>query len=296
MDVGRFTTFAKVAETRSFSRAAKALRLRVSSVSRAVARLEAELGAQLFERTTRRTELTAAGRAYYQSVRRALDELADGERRVADLQSDPHGEVRLTVPSDFDEGFLAARLAVFARTHPGIHLTVMVTNRTVDLAAEGLDLAVRVAGRLADSELVARKLGAFHAWLVASTEYLARRGAPARPADLAQHDCIIGPSADGSAQWVLRGPRGAESVTVRGPIAADSMAFMRRLVLGGAGIGVLPHAPRSAAIADGRLVRVLPEHVMPGPGLYLVSRAARRLPARVALLRAFLIDAYGAAS
>jgi DNA-binding transcriptional LysR family regulator len=295
VDLNLVRIFARVAETRSFTRAARELRVPTSSVSRAIARLEAQLGAPLFERTTRRTNLTVAGRAYHESACRVLRELSEGERRVSELQAAPRGEVRIAVAADIDDGFLASRLVAFARAQPQIQLAIAVSNQMVDLVADGFDLALRVASKLPDSPLVAFKLGTYHAWLVASTEYVVRRGVPRRPNQLKEHDCVQTRPRDGASQWTLRGPRGKETITVRGPLAADDMNFVRQLVLGGAGIGLLPIAPPGKdEVSDERLVRVLPDYVMPGPSLYLVTPSSSKPPARVALVKQFIVESYAA--
>lgn len=292
MNLSHIRAFVRVAEARSFSEAARALDVPTSSISRAIAALESDLGAKLFERTTRRIALTALGRTYYEHASRALSELAEGERRVGELQRDPRGEVRITAPGDLDDGFFARCLADLATAHPRIRVTCVLTNRYVDLIAEGFDLALRVAEDLPDSSLVARPLGRYRAWFVASPDYLARRGHPKVPADLARHDCILNVPREGASTWVLVGPDGEERVEVRGRLAADDLRFVRDLVLAGAGIGVLPIAPGAREPDDARLVRVLPQFTLRAPTLFVVVPSAKRLASRVALVRQFLVSAY----
>jgi DNA-binding transcriptional LysR family regulator len=295
MHLSHVRAFVEVAKTRSFTDAARALDLPTSSISRAVTQLEADLGAKLVERTTRRVALTALGRAYLEHALRALGELSEGRRRIGELQRDPRGEVRVAAPGDLDDGFFAGRLAEFARAHPRVQVTCVLGNRYVDLIAEGFDLALRVGDGLPDSSLVARTLGRYRAWLVASPEYLARRGRPKRPADLARHDCILTVPRNGASSWVLVGPRAEETVEVRGALAADDLRFARELILAGAGIGVLPIAPGASEPRDERLVRVLPDYSIRAPSLFVVVPSAKRLPSRVALLRDFLVSAYASA-
>ncbi|NUP05410.1 MAG: LysR family transcriptional regulator [Polyangiaceae bacterium] len=292
MNLSHVHAFVRVVEARSFTQAARALDLPTSSVSRAISRLEAELGAKLFERTTRRLALTSLGRAYYEHAARALAELSEGERRVGELQRDPRGEVRVTAPADLDDGFFARCLADFTKVHPRIRVTCVLSNNYVDLIAERFDLAMRIAESLPDSSLVARQLGRYRAWLVASPEYLARRGHPKRPGDLADHDCVLNVPRDGASTWVLIGPRGEQSVEVRGRLAADDLRFARDLVVAGAGIGVLPLAPGASEPVDERLVRVLPQYTMRAPSLFAVVPSAKRLASRVSLLRDHLVNAY----
>jgi DNA-binding transcriptional LysR family regulator len=286
-------TFVRVAQTRSFTLAARSLGLPTSSVSRGIRRLEKELGARLFERTTRSTALTAVGRAYFEHACRGLAELADGERVVGELQGDARGEVRLTAPTHLDDGFLASQLAAFGRAHPRVCVHVVLTNRKVDLISEGFDLALRGEQQLADSSLLVRRLGAFQAWLVASPRYLGRRGVPKAPEDLARHDCVmLSLRGGGQARWQLLGPRGAETVDVRGAFTTDDMAFAKQLVFAGAGVGLLPLAPGAPVPRKSLAVRVLPRYVVRAPELYVVQPSARRPPLRVTLLRDFLVAAY----
>lgn len=295
MNLSQLRVFVRLAEARSFTEAARALALPTSSISRAIGRLEGHLGARLFERTTRHLALTPLGTAYLAHASRALAELAEGERRVGELHRDPRGEVRVTLPGDLDDGFFARALADFSASHPRVRVTCVVTNRFVDLIAERFDLALRVAEALPDSSLVARPLGRYRAWLVASPEYLSRRGHPKEPADLARHECLLNEGPGGEARWVLLGPEGEVAVTVRGRLVVDDLRVTRDLALAGAGIGVLPIAPGSRASHDARLLRVLPEHSLRAPSLFVVVPSAKRLPARVSALRDHLVEAYARA-
>jgi DNA-binding transcriptional LysR family regulator len=292
MDLNLARTFVLVAEARSFTAAARSLGVPTSSASRAVGRLEAALGTRLFVRSTRKTSLTASGRVFFEHARKALAELDDGERRVGELLGQPRGELRLTVPGNLDGGYLARQLVAFAQIHPQLRLTVVPTNRKVDLEEEGFDLALRVEQKSLDSTLALHELGRFHAWLVAAPAYLARRGRPKRPQDLASHDCVGLRPEKGLSRWPLLGPRGIETVEVSGPIATDDMQLARQLVEGGAGIGTLIFAPGARALLEPGLVRVLPQYIVQGPGLHVATTSRKNLPLRVRLLREFLINAY----
>ena len=294
MNLIHLAAFTRVVDTGSFSAAARALQVPTSSVSRSVAALEADLGVQLFERTTRLVTPTALGLTFAEHARRAIAELEEGERRVGELQHEPRGEVRITAPGDLDDGFFARCLVRFSAAHPRIRVTGQITNRYVDLVSEGVDMAMRVADALPDSSLVARRLGRYRGWLVASPEYLTRRGHPRTVADLARHDCVLTGTREGVARWTLVGPAGDETVEVKGRIAVDDLCVARDLMLASAGIGVLPIAPGAAEPHDLGLVRVLPQWTLHTPSLFVVVPSAKRLPSRVALLRDFLVAAYAA--
>ncbi|MFO0683797.1 MAG: LysR family transcriptional regulator [Sandaracinus sp.] len=295
MNLAHVQAFVEVVRQKSFSGAARRLGLPTSSISRAIARLERDLSGKLFERTTRQVALTPLGQAFRDHATRALAELEEGERRVHELAREPRGEVRLSIPTDLDDGFFARTIARFTTDHPGIRVTCVIDNRYVDLIADGFDLALRVADDLPDSSLVARPLGTYRAWLVASPAYLARRGTPRRVADLARHDCVLTHGRDGVARWTLLGPRGPETVTVEGRAVAGDLHFARELVRAGAGIGIVALPPPDHVPPDASgLVRVLPEHELAAPKLFLVAPSTQRLPSRITLLREHVLRAYQA--
>jgi DNA-binding transcriptional LysR family regulator len=292
MDLNLVRTFARVVESRSFTAAARSLDLPKSSVSRAIARLEEQLGAQLLERTTRQLQLTATGRAYYDGASRALAALAEAEQMVAESQGEPRGTVRLTAPVGVDRNFLSDVVTRFAAEYPSIHVQVSFTNRVVDLVAEGFDLAIRGArgGRMQDSSLVARKVAQLSLWLFAAPSYLEAHRPPRRPADLKKHDCILFESKGTTSQtWELVGPRGPEPVDVAGVFSTDDFFFIRELVLRGAGITAL--VPRPDDLRSGALVRVLPEYEIPDLMVSIVI-PSRKVPRRVALFREALIEGF----
>lgn len=290
MNLTLVRAFVAVAEARSFTAAAKALGVPTSSVSRAITRLEDDLRTKLVERTTRKTALSAAGRLYYEHARRALDALEEGESRVSELLGQPRGEVKITVPINLDSGFLARQLVSFSREYPQVRLMVVPTNRRVDMNEEGFDLGLRIQQRSDESPLLMRELGAFHAWLVASPDYLKSHGRPRRPGDLARHRFVNLQSY--SIDLPLIGPRGTEKVEAAGPITANDMHLVRQLVEQGAGIGPLIFPPGDRASLGKSLVRVLPDYIIEGPSLFIATTSRKSLPLRVTLLREFLIDAY----
>src|SRR5262249_39669885 len=249
--------FVRVAEAASFTGAARLCGLPKSSVSRAVAALERELGVRLIQRTTRRLQLTEAGRAYYESVSRALSGIDEAPAAVSELQGAPRGPVRITAPADLGHWLLAPTLARFAMRYPEVRLEVSLTQRLVDLVHEGFDLALRI-GKLADSRLVARPLGSVRAGIFAAPPYLKRRDRPASVAELAERDCLLFRGVAGRAVWQLVGPAGRQAIEVRGTITADDNQFIREAAAAGKGLTLLP-----IFACSGRekrdLRRVLPE-------------------------------------
>jgi|SRR5579859_5602475 len=287
MDLNRVSLFVRVVETSSFTAAAHSLGLRKSSVSRAVSRLEEDLGVRLLDRTTRKLILTDAGRAYFNRVREALSFVDEANADVQEMGHEPQGTVRMTAIPAFAETFLADVLVRFVRRYPKIKVELVLTSRTVDLIEANVDIAVR-AGLLKDSALVAKKLVATDLQLVASPAYLRRRGTPKTLRDVAAHDFLLYRPEAGKNLLRLTGPDGDESVEVTGPLAADDLAFVQRAAIAGAGIALLPILNLRALFDQGALVRVLPAYALRGSALYLVSPASRQKLARVRLLREYL--------
>jgi DNA-binding transcriptional LysR family regulator len=291
MDLNHVAVFARVVELESFTAAAKQLGLPKSSVSRTVTRLEDELGVRLLQRTTRQLHLTEAGQAYFERARVALAGLEEAAAAATNLSAEPRGTVRMSAPASIGILNLGELVARFVRQYPLVHVEISLSSRFVDLVAEGFDLALR-AGNMADSSLVARKIGVDTLGLFASPAYVRRRGRPKTVADLARHDCVLFKGTHGKSEWRLTGPRGEEHVTVRGPLNADEMGFVQEAVAAGVGIAVLPVIGARLAAARGVLpmpVRLLPEYTAFGSGLHLVSPSTRFPSASVVAFREFLL-------
>jgi DNA-binding transcriptional LysR family regulator len=294
MDLNRVAAFARVVQDGSFTAAARALGVPKSSVSRSVAQLEQDLGARLLHRTTRKLHLTEAGTAFYDRVARALADIDEATDAAADTQAQPRGTVRVTAPLDVGVWALAGIVARFARSHPTISIEVSLANRVVDLAAEGIDLAVR-AGPVRDGSLVARRVGTVEAGLYASSRWVKRNGMPSTLAELAQVDCILFRPVSGRSTWQLVTHDGREeTVTVTGRVGSDDLSFVRKAALAGAGIGLIPQFLCAREWQSGKLVRVLPEWSLAGSELNIVYASARFLPQRVAVVRDYLVKELGA--
>jgi len=294
LDLNLVTVFSRVVETGSFTAAGAALGLPKSSVSRAVSRLEESLGVRLLQRTTRKLGLTPAGARYVEEVRGPMARLAEASSEVADLGKEPRGLVRLTIAPELGEGSVSSLLVEFVRRNPKVRIELVVTNRRVNLIDESVDLALR-AGPLDDSTLVARRIAVAELGLFAAPAYLSDRGTPRRLADVAKHDCVLHRTGSGGVMpWRLQGPRGFERVSVDGPITADDLGTVRLLTLAGLGIALMPNVVVLADVAAGTLVRVLPAYGLRGTALSMVSPPLRHVPARVTLLRDFLVSALSA--
>ncbi len=297
IDLNLVATFVRVVEGGSFTAAAHALALPTSSVSRKVSALEAAIGVRLIQRSTRRLVLTEAGRLYFERSRANLVGLADATAAVADMSDDVAGLIRFTTAPDH-AGILAGFLAEFLRRHPKVRIETILTPRRVDLVAEGVDLALR-GGRLADSTLVARRIGGADLGLFATAGYLRREGTPRTLADLERHRFVLFGPPDARETLRLIGPRGEETVHVTGQLVIDDLAFGTDAVATGIGIGLVPSLfcerppGRSPLSPRTTLVRVLPEYRAAGAEMHLVSPPTAYEPTRVTLLREFLFERYG---
>jgi DNA-binding transcriptional LysR family regulator len=291
MDYNDIPLFVRVVETHSFTAAAEALGREKSSVSRAVARLESDLGVRLLQRTTRKLALTDAGQAFYERVRTSVSGVEEAANAVRELGSEPRGVIRATVPPDAHILGIGEALADFVELYPQIHIDLSLSARAVDLVAEGFDIAVR-AGRLTDSSLVARRIGSTDLAMFAAPKYLEVRGRPKSIRDLSKHDMLFfkqrGPSA-----WTLTGPDGPVTVELHGKITGDDMSFLTRAAVGGAGIALLPAIHARGPAERGELSLVLPEYTVEGGALHVVLPTSSFVPSRVALLRDFLVERLG---
>jgi len=287
MDLNRATTFVRVVETGGFTRAAEALGLPASSVSRAVAKLEGELGVTLLERTTRKITLTEAGRAFFERAREALAGLEEANALALDAAREVHGVVRIALPPEFGAK-LGGVFNAFATEHPRIRIEVTFTGRGAELVGDLVDIAL-VLGKLPDSALVTRRLGESIDKLYASPGYVRVHGQPRRVADLAKHETVLSRAVGGEARWELDGPRGAERVDVVGRMVGDHVQFMIDAAIGGLGIALLPSWIGDPLVDAGKLVAILPRFSTTTQ-LHLLTHGSRHLPRRVALLRDFLYD------
>jgi DNA-binding transcriptional LysR family regulator len=293
MDLNRVSAFVRVVQDGSFTRAARALGLPKSSISRAVTQLEQDLGIRLLHRTTRQLHLTEAGAAFYERASRALGDIDEARAAASDMQAELSGVVRVTAPVDLGVWALAPIIARFVRKHPKIRVDLSLTSRVVDLVGEGVDLAVR-AGPLRDSSLIARRVAGLQAVAYASPKYIERRGEPKTVKELASHDCVLFQATNGKTTWNLAREDGSSmSVDVTGPVSSDDLSFVRKAVMAGCGVGIVPSFLCVRAEARQLLVRVLPEWSLNGAVVHLVYPSSRFVPQRVVLFRDHLARQLG---
>jgi len=274
------------AETGSLTAAGRRCGLSTAAVSAAMKRLEATLGARLFERTTRSVRPTPEGDVMIDHARRALEIVAEGQALVSAGCGELAGTIRISAATAMSHVVLAPWLAEFAAQHPGLEIDLQVSDSLIDLVRDGIDVALR-NGPLPDSTMVARLLAGAHRVACASPDYLARHGTPQHPSELAQHECIT---------YQVRGRRlsvwrftpreGGEAceVRVRGRLASDTAAVAHLWARQGRGVVYQSELDLGDSIARGELVPLFADHVGAEAPLYAVLPSKRFVPQRVKVL------------
>lgn len=281
--------FAKVAESGSFSTAARLLGRSKAVVSKQVAMLEGALSVQLLVRTTRQVRLSEVGRSYHERCVQVLAELDELESNVQQSQSSPRGVLRVAGPQTFAELHLSAAIREFLRRYPELKVELVLTDRVVDLVDHAFDVAIRV-GQLEHSSLLARRLASSSIVTCASPAYLARRGVPRTPEQLSEHDLVIDANLRQPGTWRFR--RGTRTVNVRvsGRLQVNSAVMVRHFLVSGAGIGLCPEFVVRDDLEAGRLVPLLAEFSGYDLGVYAVYPHTRHVPSRVRVFVDFLAD------
>lgn len=293
-DLEALAIFAKVAETQSFSGAAEALTLSKATVSKAVSRLEQRLGTTLLHRTSRRFSLTDSGRSLATRAAQMVAEAERAECEAMDQAVTPRGLVRLAAPMSFGMGYVAPALPEFLATHPDVSVDLHLSDATVDLVGEGFDCALRIAD-LPDSSLTARRLRPIQRYLVASPDYLAQRGRPKHPDDLARHACLGYAYLATGETWRLVNSSGEEAV-IRpvGPLRANNADALTPAICAGLGLAVQPDFIYWRDVAEGRLETVMTDWAPPEISLHLVAPGGGPRPARVTALMDYLTRRFSA--
>jgi DNA-binding transcriptional LysR family regulator len=283
--------FVRAAESGSFSQAARELSLSQPSVSRIIGELEARLGVMLLLRSTRKITLTDAGALFLGRAREILASIEDAEDAARGLDS-LRGTIRVVIPIVYGTREIIPRLAKFLAMHPLLRVELSVADQRQDLVAEGADVAIRT-GDLDDSTFGARKLATLTRMLVASPAYLAARGTPRTPADLASHDCISGPGNFGRTSWSFRRGASEISVDVNGRICTNSGPGMLASALAGLGIAVMSTVMAGDELSAGRLVPLLRGYKLPSIDVHAVFPSGPRPSAKVRALVDYLTDELG---
>ena len=280
--------FERVAALQGFSEAARALGLPKSNVSRSVARLEAALGARLFHRSTRDVTLTAAGIALRDRARDIIERAGEALDYVGSLAQGPRGSIKVNSGIGFGLNVLGSELPKFLQRYPDVDVTLDLESRSADLVSEAIDVAVRL-GPLHDSSLIAARLGAMRRYLCASRGYVERCGTPNSIDELKDHDIIEMPGADGRPRpWVFTRKGEQSRMALHPRVTVNEALTVHRLVLSGAGLGIVSGYLCAPGISDGRLVHLLPEWSLPSVEVSLVFPSRRELSPAVRAFTEFM--------
>lgn len=280
--------FARVAEEKGFSAAARRLGLSKSLVSKEVAKLEKSLGARLLNRTTRQLSLTEVGAAFYDHCARVVQEAEEAALLVDRLHAKPRGVLKCTAPVAFATLHIGSALPEFLAQYPEVQVDLTVGDRFFELADEGYDLAIRIA-RALPPNMVARQLAPINRVVCGTPRYFEEHGVPVVPQDLARHNCLVYTHTNPDSLWRFRSPEGDIAVPVRGNLRLNDDEVIWQAVLGGLGISMLPTFTVGKDLQAGRLQAVLTEYIPSERNLYAMYLPNRHLSAKVRVFIDFLL-------
>ncbi len=271
--------FVTVAETESFTLAAKKLGISTAQVSRQVSALEARLATKLLHRTTRKVSITEAGTLYYQRCRQLLNDLQEAEHALSDLHSKPTGKLKITAPVTYGEQTIAPLINNFIARYPELEVELHLSNQKMDLIGEGYDLAIR-QGQLQDSSMMAKRLASRTLYVCATPTYLAKFGEPSKLAELNQHNCLQG-SLD---HWRFQDKGKTRTIHVSGNLRCNSGRALTDAALKGLGIVQLPGEYVLSYIHSGQLIALLDEYRAPVEGVWAIYPHNRNVLPKVRML------------
>ncbi len=283
-------TFVAVVEAGGISAAADRLSIAKSAVSRRLTELEAHLGVQLFQRSTRRLNLTDSGQGFYERCLRILADLEEAESAVSQAHTTLRGKLRVALPLSFGVMHLAPLINEFAALHPEIEFDLDLNDRRVDLLQEGFDVAIRIA-TLNDSSLIARRLAPIRHVVCGSPNYFKQHGRPTHPAQLSQYDCLTYSNLASPGLWSYADAAGnSATVKVRIKLTANNGDFLSQAAIAGHGIILQPSFYLHDAIERGLLVPILTEWRWPQLNAYALYPQTRHLSTRVRAFVDFLAE------
>ena len=285
--------FIRVVDLGSFSKAAADLRIGQPAATKRVAQLEKQLGARLLHRSTHGVTPTEIGVLYYEKCKLIAHHVDEAQSVAGLLQSQVQGVLRVSTSVAFGRRVLVPLLMRFMREHPQLQVELNFDDRYVNLVEQGMDVAIRM-GRLEDSTLGARYLG-LNPWvLVASTGYLAARGTPQVPADLAAHDALIYSTVQGDARWNFTSARGKMlSIPVKGPLRSNSLSALLAAARSGMGVAALPRYVAEESLKTSAVTALLSDWTLPVQEIHAVFSSPRLVPAKVSTFVAWLQGAFG---
>ncbi|RKP50522.1 LysR family transcriptional regulator [Trinickia fusca] len=282
VNLNRLVVFVTVVETGSLTAAALRLGLAKTMVSTHMQRLEAEVGASLLVRTTRRLSLTDAGEAFYEASRRIVRDAEEAIEAAGQDTVEPRGTLRVTASVVYGATVVAPVAVALRKRYPALKIDLLVGDHLSDLVNEGIDVAVRIGRRLADSSYQAVRIGGFADWLVAHPGVFGGRGAPKTLDALVDYPFMSLSALQQPLTWTFEHRDGGkQTVRFESSMSANSAYALWMAALAGGGLAVLPDFIVAADVAAGRLVRVLPEYSLPSGGIHALFPASRHRPRKI---------------
>jgi DNA-binding transcriptional LysR family regulator len=279
--------FVRVVEAGSFSGAARLLRVGQPAVSKTVAQLEDRLGVRLLLRSTHGLTPTEAGHSFYERAKRAIEEADEAEHAARGAGADLTGRLRICAAVTFSRLHVLPRLPLFLEQHPALDVDIVLDDRNIDLIEEGIDIALRM-GKLADSNLIARKLGESHRRVFASPAYLERMGIPHIPADLASHQAVIYEQRGGGTEWTFHRNGATASVAMQGRVRVTAAEGVREAVFAGLGLAIASEWMFAPELASGAVKAVLTDWALPPVDLWAVFPTGRQASAKARAFAEFI--------
>lgn len=250
--------FVEVAKSRSFTRAAEALNMPVSTLSRRIRELEREIGVPLLKRSTRKVEISEAGGVYFERCQSIVAEAQIAHEQLLEMSQQPKGHLRVSMPSSFSMVFMPAILKEFGQQYPDIECEIDLSIRPIDLLADPFDLILRF-GRQPDSSVIARQIATLPLGLFATPAYLAKHGIPRTPADLTRHQCLRSSTSKEDSVWELHRAGQVEKISVAGRLTLNNVGMSHRMALKSVGIVPLSTKEFDEGMTHEGLQRVLPD-------------------------------------
>jgi DNA-binding transcriptional LysR family regulator len=292
MDISVLQIFMEVIRQGSFAAVARERNIDPSSVSRAIASLEQELGVKLLQRSTRQISPTEAGTTYFNRIEPLVEELQQAVELVSDISGSPKGTIRVTASVSFGIQCIVPLLAEFEAKYPKLTIELLLTDSVVDLLTERVDLAIRL-GLLEDSTLIAQRLIKTNYAVCASSRYLERKGEPNQPNNLSQHNCLLFPLAGFRSRWLFKDRAGLiETIPVKGNTIISNAIALKQCALSDMGLALLPHWLIDPELQSGKLIQVLTEYEVTAThfntSAWLVYPSRTYVPLKVRLFIDFL--------
>ncbi|MEI9416026.1 LysR family transcriptional regulator [Mesorhizobium sp. Cs1321R2N1] len=290
LDLNKVALAVAVMEAGSFAAAARVLGLPKANVSRQVAQLEASLGVRLFNRTTRRVQLTALGHVFLENATIGISHLGSAHQQLVAAKTKPTGLIRIAAPVEFGNRSLAQWIGAFLRIYDDVKIELVLTDQVVDLAGEKIDLSFQ-SGLPENENLVARKLWSASKILLASPDYLRRNGEPHTIGELREHDFIIQGGSLDHAALPVAGPDGTHDLVLKGRLAANGLPAALSAAVDGLGIVVAPAALALEHMTSGRLVQIMSRHDAGSGAIYAVHHGNRQMTAAARAFFEFVMEA-----